>query len=200
MVNGNLAYKNEYYTRSVRPVTAKPMRSSVRSSQRHGTVKHGARVYDHRGQTVNKHVQAVSAVKTFEKEKREMVHRKVTLLRIVYMSVIALSASFMISKYVAVNDTASEIKKLTNQLESTRAYTSQRVYEMERNIDLSEVEEIATTELGMQRPESYQIVYVNVDKDDVSEVTARDVEGAGNDIKAFFENVKKNIVELFCIN
>ena len=71
---------------------------------------------------------------------------------------------------------------------------------MERNIDLSEVEEIATTELGMQRPESYQVIYVNVDKDDFSEVTAKDVEGAGNDIKELFRVLKENIVELFSIN
>jgi hypothetical protein len=67
-----------------------------------------------------------------------MAQRKVTLQRIVYMLIIALAASFMISKYVAVKETAGQIKALNNELESTRAYTSQRVFEMERNIDFIE--------------------------------------------------------------
>ena len=115
------------------------------------------------------------------------------------MGVVALAATFMISKFVAVNETAGEIKSLTRELESTRAYTSQRIFEMERSIDLSEVEEIATTRLEMQRPETYQIVYVNVDKEDVSEITAGDVEGAGNDVKSFMTKLKQNIIELFSI-
>ena len=210
MSNGNLAYKDEYYTRPVRKngvVSNANLRGAgtyKRASSQSGTSyrrKTGGTVaYKKPQQTVKKPARAEQNVKSIVKDKREMLNRKVTLLRIAYMLIIAFSASFMISKYVAVNETASEIRALSKELENTRAYTSQRVYEMERNIDLSEVEEIATTELGMQRPESYQIIYVNVDKDDLSEVTAKDVEGAGNDIKELFRVLKENIVELFSIN
>ena len=197
MVNGNLAYKHDIVTHPIRH--NRPYNRGNYNNPYHQTrVKQNANIrYQH---TVAKPVHKAQTANTFEKDKREMIHRKTTLLRIVYMATIALAATFMISKYVAVNETAGEIKSLTNELNDTRAYTSQRIFEMERTIDLGEVEEIATTRLGMQRPESYQIVYVNVEKEDVSEVTAGDVEGAGNDVKAFWTNVKKNIMELFGIN
>ena len=135
----------------------------------------------------------------YVKDTEEMVRRRVTFLRILYVGAIALSAAFMISKFVAVNDTASEIKSLNKELEGIRAYTSQKIFEMERSVDLSEVEEIASTELRMQRPESYQMIYVDVPRDDKSGITADEVEGAGNDVKEFFSKLKENIVELFSI-
>ena len=200
MTNGNLAYKNDYVTRNTARTnhTSRPG-SSYQYYNRRNT---GAEAYKKtvHPQQKQERLHTQPAVKSFVKDKNEMAHRRLTLQRIVYMLIIALAASFMISKYVAVRETAGEIKSLQNQLESTRAYTSQRIFEMERNIDLSEVEEIATTELGMQRPESYQIIYVNVDKDDLSELKASEVEGAGNDIKAFMEKLKANILELFSIN
>lgn len=150
-------------------------------------------------QVVTKQIRPERIENRYVKDTDEMVRRRVTFLRILYMGAIAFSATFMIAKFVAVNDTASEIKSLNRELESIRSYTSQKIFEMERNIDLSEVEEIATTKLGMQRPETYQMVYVDVPQDDVSDVTADDVEGAGNTVKSFFSKLGENIVGLFSI-
>lgn len=130
---------------------------------------------------------------------REMLRRRVTFLRILYMAAIAFSATFMISKFVTVNDTASRIETLNRELEAARSYTSQKIFEMERSIDLTEVEEIATTRLDMQRPESYQMIYVDVEQEDVSKITVGEVEGAKNRIKELTDNFKKNIIELFSI-
>ena len=199
MVNGNLAYKHDMVTRPIKHNTYG--RNGRYSNQYQQTyARRTAAAATRYTKPAVEPVQKVRTANSAEKDKREMIHRKTTLLRIAYMLTIALAATFMISKFVAVNETAGEIKSLTNELESTRAYTSQRIFEMERSVDLSEVEEIATTRLGMQRPEVYQIVYVNVDKESVSEVTAGDVEGAGNDVKAFMTKLKKNIIELFSIN
>lgn len=206
MVNGNLAYKNDAVTRPIK-VNNTGRRPSYYGSYatapaRRGSIKPGyaahtsSAYYTQRAQAPVRRAQTVEKV---EKDRREMLHRKLTLLRIVYMGIIAFSAAFMISKFVAVNETAGEIKRLNNELDSMRAYTSQRIFEMEQSIDLSEVEEIATTRLGMQRPESYQIIYVDVDKNDISEVTAGDVEGARNDVKSFAGKIKENIMELFGI-
>ena len=194
MVNGNLAYKHDIVTHPVR-YNKTNQRGYYQSTYQQTPKRKGTA-----GQsTVSRPVHKVQTINSFEKDKTEMIHRKVTLRRIACMGVVALAATFMISKFVAVNETAGEIKSLTRELESTRAYTSQRIFEMERSIDLSEVEEIATTRLEMQRPETYQIVYVNVDKEDVSEITAGDVEGAGNDVKSFMTKLKQNIIELFSI-
>ena len=47
-------------------------------------------------------------------------------------------------------------------------------------MDLESVEEIAKNKLNMVRPEKYQTVYVNIRQDDVTEVTADQVEGIKN--------------------
>ena len=134
-----------------------------------------------------------------EKDTTEMVRKRVTLLRILYIGAIAASAAFMISKFVSVNETSSQIKSLNKELAGIRSYTSQKIIEMERKVDLSEVEEIATTRLGMQRPESYQTIYVDVPQSDKTEVTVGEVEGAKNSIKSFLNGLKKNIIEFFSI-
>lgn len=177
MTNGNLAYKKQVVTRKIRPERTENRKN--RSKSELNSQKHIKNIY--------------------VKDEEEMVRRRVTFLRILYMGAIAFSATFMISKFVAVNDTASKIKSLNRELENIRAYTSQKIFEMERSVDLSEVEKIATTKLGMQRPESYQMIYVDVAQNDVAGVTADEVEGAGNSVKAFFSKVKQNIIELFSI-
>ena len=100
--------------------------------------------------------------------------------------------------FTAFADTQQEIRALTNELEEKQSYTSQKVFEMEQKIDLAEVERKAT-ELGMQRPDKHQIIYVDVKTEDVTEVTAGDVEGIKNRSANFFDRVKKNIMGVFSI-
>ena len=70
---------------------------------------------------------------------------------------------------------------------------------MEQSVDLTEVEKIASSELGMQRPEKHQVVYVDVKTNDVTELTASDVEGIKNRSAAFFDELKRNIIGIFSI-
>ena len=134
-----------------------------------------------------------------EKEKAQMIARKATLFGILYIVVLAFSAIFMISKFVAVYDTGQEVNSLTKQLEQKRSYTTQKIFEMEQSVDLTEVEEIATTKLGMQRPEKHQIVYVNVKQNDKTDVTAQEVEGFGNRVSDWCSKLARNIAEVFSI-
>ena len=140
-----------------------------------------------------------SQLKIKEKERAQMIARRVTVLRILYIITLALSATFMISKFVAVYDTEQEIASLTKQLEQKQSYTSQKIFEMEQSIDLKEVEKKAGEELGMQRPEKHQVIYVDVKTNDVTEVTASDVEGIKNRSSDFFETLTKNIIGIFSI-
>lgn len=135
-----------------------------------------------------------------KKEQAHMLAWKVTILRIMYILVLAVSATFMISKFVAVYDTEQEIKTLTRTLEQKRSYSSQKIFEMEQKVDLAEIEKKATDELGMQRPDKHQIVYVDVSSEDVTEITAGEIESARNRNAGFFDIIKKNIIGIFSIN
>lgn len=147
----------------------------------------------------NKNQKEDTERKKREKELAQMRARKATIFRILYSVTLAFSAIFMISKFVAVYDTEQEIKALTKNLEQKQSYTSQKIFEMEQSVDLTEVEKIASTELGMQRPEKHQIIYVDVKTNDVTEVTASDVEGIKNRSASFFDTLWKNIKGIFSI-
>lgn len=125
--------------------------------------------------------------------------RRRALGYIVAIVVLALSAGFMISTFVTVNETKDQAQELAGQLEDLMAQTSQKSFELEHAIDLSEIEEIATTKLGMQRPDKQQIVYVNVKRDDVLETSAAQTENILRRAADKLSQLWSNIVETFSI-
>ncbi len=128
-----------------------------------------------------------------------MLIRSKNLRRIGAVMLIALSAGFMISKFVAVKEVKQEVASLKSELSEMEAVTSQMVFDLEQSVDLSEIEKEATTRLGMQRPEKYQTIYVNVRQDDITEKTAGEVEGIGNGILSAIKGLGGYIVRFFSI-
>lgn len=115
------------------------------------------------------------------------------------ITVMSLAAGFMISTFVAVHETRATVAALEDELAEEEAITSQKAFDLDHSVDLATIEEEATARLGMQRPESYQTVYVNVEREDVAEKTADEVENAGNTIAGAFKSIIGNIVEFFSI-
>ncbi len=135
-----------------------------------------------------------------DKRKREQMRYKVkNFRRIAAITVMALSAGFMISEFVTVNETGQEIASLQKELNTIESATSQMIFDMEQSVDLAEIERQATTRLGMQRPEKYQTIYVNVKQDDYIESTADEVEGLGNGMMSMLKKLGGNIVQFFSI-
>ena len=137
--------------------------------------------------------------KQVRRTRKQMAIRKKMIRRVCVIAVVAVSASFMISQFVAVNEGDRQIASLRRQLADTEAATSQMVFDMEQSVDLAEIEKQATTRLGMQRPEKYQIIYVNVKQDDMTEKTAGEVEGTGNRIMNMIKGACGYIVNFFSI-
>lgn len=123
--------------------------------------------------------------------------RRMNFFLICAILALSVSAYFMISKNVQLHETNSEISRLEKELSGLESTTSQKIFELEQSVDLDAVEEIATTRLNMQRPEKYQIVYVDVPMEDVTEVTANDVEGVENQIANIAKKMKDNIFGIF---
>ncbi|MDD6483746.1 MAG: hypothetical protein PUF72_04110 [Clostridiales bacterium] len=125
--------------------------------------------------------------------------RKRAVGYIAAIAVLALSAGFMISTFVAVHETKDEVAALEETLGDLQAQTSQKAFDLEHAIDLDEVEKIASERLGMQRPEKYQTIYVNVRREDEVQKTAREVEGLSKRIASGLGGIWSNIVEFFSI-
>ena len=123
---------------------------------------------------------------------------KRTIFRGICVTVLlAVSAGFMISKFVAVNEMNQQVASLKSQLTTLESATSQMVFDLEQSVDLTKIEKEATTRLGMQRPEKYQTIYVNVKQDDMTEKTAGEVEGFGHGIVSVLKKIGGNIVQFF---
>ena len=133
------------------------------------------------------------------KKRRINEHTKIMIRRILCIAMGTASALFMISRYVVVNDGREQVAVLEKNLTNEEAKTSQKSYELEKSVDLSEIEKEATTRLGMQRPEKYQTIYINVPTDDVTHKTSDSVEGIGNTLKAFFKKIGSDIIDYFSI-
>ncbi|MCH5185869.1 MAG: hypothetical protein J1F64_07070 [Oscillospiraceae bacterium] len=129
-----------------------------------------------------------------EKRKKD---KRFILKTIFTCMVLFISAVFMISRYIELDGTKKRIEALEKELKSAEAYTSQKTFELEQCVDLTRIEEEATMRLNMQRPEKYQIIYLNMKKEDTTEVTADEVEGVKNNISAKAEELKNNISGIF---
>lgn len=140
-------------------------------------------------------------VKKQTAKKKTAVKRAKLNLRLIFMILLlSVSAYFMISKHVMVFETEQEIKSLEKQLSTLESYTSQKVFELEQSVDLTTIEKVATAKLKMQRPEKYQTVYVNIKQDDVTEVTANDVEGIKSRVTNTADSLKRNLLGIFKLN
>lgn len=133
----------------------------------------------------------------FEDRKRATAKNRVIFLG--YVVMIILAAVFMIGKNVAEYESELKIKSLEKELAAIESYTSQKLYELEENIDLTAVEEAAKTRLGMQKLSKNQTVYVNVKQEDVCELTAKEVEGVKNRVAEAAVDLKQNVIGLFSI-
>ena len=123
--------------------------------------------------------------------------RRLNFFVICSIIVLSMAAYFMISKNVQYQESNDKIKKLENELTMLESNTSQKIFELEQSVDLNAVEQIASTRLNMQRPEKCQIVYINVQTDDVAEVTADNVEGVKSKVGNAAANMKKNFLGIF---
>lgn len=130
---------------------------------------------------------------------KKMYSKTKNIRRICVIIALAVSAGFMISKFVTVHETQQEIASLERELAQEQSITSQQMFDLEQGMDLMQIEKEATTRLGMQHPEKYQTIYVNVKRDDVTEVTSDEVEGFKNRVASTLKSIGSYIVTLFSI-
>lgn len=90
-------------------------------------------------------------------------------LSIVLSLVFAVSTAFLYANAVLM-ETSSKVNDLTKELEDIKVRNTQVSFDIVSGVDYSIVEQKAINEFGMQHPESYQNVYVDVVQSDYAEV------------------------------
>ena len=124
----------------------------------------------------------VNTTAVSNKRNHEQMQYKRTIFRGICVTVLlAVSAGFMISKFVAVNEMNQQVASLKSQLTTLESATSQMVFDLEQSVDLTKIEKEATKQ------------------DDMTEKTAGEVEGFGHGIVSVLKKIGGNIVQFFSI-
>lgn len=113
--------------------------------------------------------------------------------------IVSLAAIFMIVQFIKVNETQSALSAAIERFRFEESVTAQKSFELEQSIDLSKIEQEATTRLGMKLPEKHQIVYLDIKKDDITDKTAKEVEGVSNRLVSGVKSLVSYIVKVFSI-
>lgn len=146
--------------------------------------------YDYREEPEQKKVRSKA-----KKQKNEISY----FAKIASVMVIALSALFMIVQFIEANEVQTALSDVRSEYEFESSLTAQKAFELEQSIDLSKIEQEATSRLGMHRPERHQIVYIDVKRSDMTVKTADEVEGFGNRLSNMLDSFVSNIANFFSI-
>ncbi len=133
------------------------------------------------------------------RKKRVSQRRKesVSMCRFLIVTVIAVFciASALVYANVMMIRASTETEKLKDKLALITEQNKQTEMKINQKLDMKVVEEKAISELGMQRPDNSQIVYVNVKQDTYTEVS--DDSTGGTKILASIKDALKGILEYF---
>lgn len=115
--------------------------------------------------------------KVQQKQNSRNEYKKQKLLLGKKRMAIALSLVFIIATAflyanAALMQASSEVTNLTKELEDMKVRNTQVSFDIVSGVDYNAVEQKAITQFGMQHPESYQNVYVNVVQNDYAELAS----------------------------
>jgi len=121
-----------------------------------------------------------------KKQKNIKVNEKqvVSAVRLMFTVAVAfLLAFFVVRGQIAIDEADEYISELNTNLRNVQAENQTIKAQIDKSVDLKNLQVIANEKFGMVRPENYQIFYVNINKGDYSENI--------NDIKS--DKIKKDI-------
>jgi len=118
--------------------------------------------------------------KQAEKVQKQNVHKLANRKKVIMAvsAVFVIAAAFLYLNVVLLQASAT-YNMATTELEDIKMRNAQLEFDVASGVDLSAVEAKAKTQFGMQRPESYQNVYVNVMQNDYTETFTTKSSGKG---------------------
>jgi len=108
--------------------------------------------------------------KVLKAKKRQKRNNKVKLKAVFCILIFFLSFSHIIYMYAQVTEMDYLLNKDNKVLNEHKNENIRLKLEIQKNLDLNRIREIAQTKLDMQKPDKHQIIYVNVPKTDFTEI------------------------------
>lgn len=109
---------------------------------------------------------------------------KVTVLAVCFMM-----AFSVVLGYASIAQMNQNLADLNHNIAELERANQQTEAQLEYQLDLTKIEAYAKDELGMSRPASYQIVRLNMAKEDKGEVVQESKQGIVTKIGGFFKTV-----------
>jgi cell division protein FtsL len=110
-------------------------------------------------------------------EKKQKIMREKAILRaklrkrmFCFIACVFMVACAVLYRNAVIIQSTTKIDTLSKQLEYVRSENVKNELALEKSVDLSYVEEVATRKLGMKRPDKFQTVYVDVTQNNYAEV------------------------------
>lgn len=120
-----------------------------------------------------------------ESQKRRSINIK--KISIILGIIFAVSIVFLYANVVLI-ETSARVTELNKELEDMKVRNTQVSFDISSGVDYGVVEQKAISEFGMQHPESYQVVYVDVKRSDYTELP-----GSKEKAKGFVEGLISNV-------
>lgn len=111
-------------------------------------------------------------IKKIKKEKYVKVEQNLKVFSLKFYATLAIITTFIIAAVfidALIIQKRFDIDALSSTLKEINENNKNLETELAKNLDLEYVEYIATTELGMQKPTSNQIIHINIPKESYSE-------------------------------
>lgn len=110
----------------------------------------------------------------------------------VFFGVLAfIIALTIVYRFAMINNMNMNNIKLKKELADINNVNSQLQLAAEKSINLTEIEKYASENLGLQKPQNYQIEYIKIDKEDLidNKITYEN--------KNWFEKIVFNVIDFF---
>ena len=106
------------------------------------------------------------------KDKAKLKEEKVVRVNFEKLMVVAIGCIlFSMYRSVKINEKFTEIQTLSKTVSSIEKENSQLSVNIQNSLNLSNIESIASSTLGMQKLSSKQTIYVNLDTKDYTEIS-----------------------------
>ncbi len=128
------------------------------------------------------------------KAKQNQRNNNRTKYKIVRNVILVFALTFLvIYRYAVITEMNYNIDKVNDKYNEMKNENSRIKVDIEKQMDLGKIREIAENSLGMHKPDKYQIVYVNVPKEDFAAVseTYANSDKSGNALVGLFNKVVK---------
>ena len=133
-----------------------------------------------------------------KKQKDKIKAKELQIARtnfVILMVVILGCILLLMYRSIKIRESFAGVQEMNKQVSLLEKENSQISVQIQNNLNLNNIEEIATTSLGMQKLSSKQTVYINLDTKGYTEVSQKSI--TKEDKKSLFKKVVDKIVDFF---